>query len=239
MSAACAPTRRRSTTSPATTPSGSRRARSSKASGPAASRCCCSPIRSTPSGSHALGFDGKPFKSVTQGAADLGDRRWPRARPRPAADVVGRSRDAARLRQADAGRGRRPTCAPRSRLTESAACLVAPEHGPDRGLERMLAGAGARRTATKPVLEINPRHALVSRFASAREAGSDPAFVENATRLLLDEARVPGWHRAERSGSLRRAPVAGAGQEPRIKSRHDRRGVPGTAGVSPRFRMPS
>ena len=50
MSPRFARTRRRSITSPATTPSGSRRARSSKGSRRAASKCCCSPTRSTPSG---------------------------------------------------------------------------------------------------------------------------------------------------------------------------------------------
>lgn len=40
------------------------------------------------------------------------------------------------------------------------------------------------------MLEINPRHGLVTRLATFREAGGDAAFVESATRLLLDEARI-------------------------------------------------
>ena len=55
----------------------------------------------------------------------------------------------------------------------------------------ILAGAGRLDgVLQKPVLEINPRHSLVARLASVQEAGTDPAFVENATRLLLDEARI-------------------------------------------------
>src|SRR5262252_2598744 len=44
------------------------------------------------------------------------------------------------------------------RLTDSAVCLVAAEHGPDRQLERLLAGAGRIASAAKPILEVNPRH---------------------------------------------------------------------------------
>ena len=56
------------------------------------------------------------------------------------------------------------------RLTDSAVCLVATERGPDRQLERILAGAGqlaAKRA--KPVLEINPKHDLVVALARATD----------------------------------------------------------------------
>ncbi|MFT2588560.1 molecular chaperone HtpG, partial [Escherichia coli] len=42
------------------------------------------------------------------------------------------------------------------RLTESAVCLVAPDHGMDRQWEKLLAGSGRLPAATKPILEINP-----------------------------------------------------------------------------------
>ena len=41
------------------------------------------------------------------------------------------------------------------RLTDSVACLVAPEFGPDRQLERMLAAHGRVSERVKPVLEVN------------------------------------------------------------------------------------
>ncbi len=74
------------------------------------------------------------------------------------------------------------------RLTESAVCLVAPEHGMDRQLEKAAGRRGAARAAAKPVLEINPRHALVARL-SAVEPG-DPQRREDAAHLLFDEARI-------------------------------------------------
>jgi molecular chaperone HtpG len=76
------------------------------------------------------------------------------------------------------------------RLTDSAVCLVAPDHGPDRRLEKILAGAGRLEATQKPVLEVNPRHGVVTRLAAARESGAEPAFVEDAARLLFDEARI-------------------------------------------------
>ena len=73
------------------------------------------------------------------------------------------------------------------RLTDSAVCLVAPEFGPDRPLEKILAGAGRLPTAGKPILEVNPRHALV---ALAALGENERAFKEDAAQLLFDEARV-------------------------------------------------
>jgi len=52
------------------------------------------------------------------------------------------------------------------RLTDSAVCLVAPDSGPDRALERILAGAGRLSSASKPILEVNPRHELVVALAA-------------------------------------------------------------------------
>ena len=56
------------------------------------------------------------------------------------------------------------------RLTDSAVCLVAPELGPDRQLEKLLAGAGRLASSAKPILEINPRHNSSSRWPSSATA---------------------------------------------------------------------
>ena len=137
----------------------------------------------------ALGFDGKPFKSVTQGAADLAQipllDKPEEATPETTAAVAAflafakttLADDVADVRASD-------------RLTQSAVCLVAPEHGPDRRLEKILADAGRLDQVQKPVLEVNPRHELIARLAAAQEKGGDGAYVETVTRLLLDEARI-------------------------------------------------
>ena len=74
------------------------------------------------------------------------------------------------------------------RLTDSAVCLVAPEVGPDRQLEKLLASAGRLKTAAKPILEVNPRHAIIAALAALGE--DDRSFKEDAAQLLFDEARV-------------------------------------------------
>ena len=42
-----------------------------------------------------------------------------------------------------------------------AACLVSDQHDISANLERLLKAAGQKRTAAKPILEINPAHPLV------------------------------------------------------------------------------
>ena len=74
------------------------------------------------------------------------------------------------------------------RLTDSAVCLVAPDTGPDRALERLLAGAGRLNAASKPILEVNPHHELV--IALAALGDGERAFKEDAAHLLFDEARL-------------------------------------------------
>jgi molecular chaperone HtpG len=65
---------------------------------------------------------------------------------------------------------------------------VAGGSGPDRELERLL----ARQTpglGTKPILEINTRHALVKAISDAKLGGRD-ADVADLSELLLDEAQI-------------------------------------------------
>ena len=130
-------------------------------------------------------FEGKPFKSVTQGAADL--------TLIPRTDAAGDTADAApevadfvtfvKETLGDAVSDVRVS----DRLTDSAVCLVATERGPDRQLERILAGAGQLAgEAAKPVLEINPKHDLVVALARA----TDKDLRTDAAYLLLDDARV-------------------------------------------------
>ena len=84
---------------------------------------------------------------------------------------------------------------PSDRLTDSPVCLVAPEHGPDRQLEKLLAGAGRLTTASKPILEVNPRHDIIVTLASLGD--DDRAFKQDAAHLLFDEARILEGDRPE------------------------------------------
>jgi len=134
-----------------------------------------------------VSFDGKPFKSVTQGAADLALIPLLETKEEPAADIAEPVKQFLAFVKTALGEAVAEVRAS-DRLTDSAVCLVAPESGPDRALERLLAGAGRLSTASKPILEINPRHATI--VALATLGPSDQAFKEDAAHLLFDEARV-------------------------------------------------
>jgi molecular chaperone HtpG len=133
------------------------------------------------------GFDGKPFKSVTQGAADLALIARLDAAPAAAPEVAQQVKDFLDFVKAALGEAVADVRAS-DRLTDSAVCLVAPDSGPDRALERLLAGAGRLPSASKPILEVNPQHELVVALAALGEA--DRGFKEDAAHLLLDEARL-------------------------------------------------
>lgn len=132
-------------------------------------------------------FEGKPFKSVTQGAADLSDTPLLDGSAKPDAETS--SEIATFLAFVKTALGDAVFDVKASdRLTESAVCLVAPELGPDRQFERLLNAAGRLDKAAKPILEINPRHERIAAFA---KLGKDErAFKEDIAHLLYDEARV-------------------------------------------------
>ena len=125
--------------------------------------------------------DEKPLRSVTQGAADLSLL--------PAPETEGEVADVSALVPAlktalgDAVDDVRPT----DRLVGSAAVLAAPARGPDLQMQRLLRRTGRGGPALPPILEINPRHALIRALAAQVAAGAD---VGEAAENLFDLARV-------------------------------------------------
>lgn len=71
-----------------------------------------------------------------------------------------------------------------SRLTDSPSCLIAPDNGVDMHMERVLKLHQKYEGTTKPVLEINPDHALVKKIEGMGDGLEDHAY------LLLDMAYV-------------------------------------------------
>jgi len=132
-------------------------------------------------------FEGKAFKSVTQGAADL--TLIPRidAKEEPPSQTDEAVTNFVAFIKETLGEAVSDVRIS-DRLTDSPVCLVAPETGLDRQLEKLLAGAGRLKVTAKPILEINPRHAIVLALASLGE--DDLAFKQDAAHLLFDEARV-------------------------------------------------
>ena len=139
--------------------------------------------------STALGFEGKPFKSVTQGAADI--KTIPLAEG-ATAPAEAPSTEVATLLAFMQQTLENAVAAVRAsdRLAESAACLVAADSGPDRRLERMLAEHGRLDSVSKPILEVNPNHPLVASLARRFKERAEKPLIEDAAWLILDEARL-------------------------------------------------
>jgi molecular chaperone HtpG len=135
----------------------------------------------------APAFDGKKFRSATKGAADLAAIPLLDAttEEKPAAsDAVTGFIAFVKTTLGDAVSDVRAS----DRLTDSAVCLVASDQAPDRSLEKLLHGSGRIASTTKPILEINPRHAMVAALAELGDG--ERSFKEDAAHLLFDEARV-------------------------------------------------
>lgn len=131
-------------------------------------------------------FEGKPLKSLSQGDLNLDliprvDEKDEAKKDEPEAD------EAATIAVIKAALGERVSDVKAStRLTSSASCLVADSQGPSRELERILAQQN-RGMRTKPILEINLRHPMVTAITRA-QAGSKT--VDDLSLLLLEQAQI-------------------------------------------------
>ena len=73
-----------------------------------------------------------------------------------------------------------------ARLTDSPSCLVLGENDMGLAMQRLLKQAGHEVPTSKPILEINPAHALVKRL----ESEADAAHATDLGLLLLDQAQL-------------------------------------------------
>jgi molecular chaperone HtpG len=129
---------------------------------------------------HLTEFDGKSLVSVAKGGLDLGkledetEKKKMEEEAGELAPLVERVRKSLGERVKDV----RVTL----RLTDSPACLVADEHDLGANLARMLKAAGQSAPASKPILELNPRHAVVLRLKDEQQHFDDWA------KVLFDQA---------------------------------------------------
>ncbi|HTA65499.1 MAG TPA: molecular chaperone HtpG [Xanthomonadaceae bacterium] len=72
------------------------------------------------------------------------------------------------------------------RLTESPSCIVVNDHDMGLAMQRLLKQAGHEVPDNKPILEINPTHALATRLQDEPDA----ARAEDIALLLLDQAQL-------------------------------------------------
>ena len=135
----------------------------------------------------ALGYEGKPFKSVTQGSADLDLIKLKHEATPDAEQDASTAVLTAALKQALGDKVKDVRAS--KRLTESAVCIVN-DSMMDRTLEKLLSrqkDSGV--SVSAPILEVNAGHPLIKALAAlvkAKGAGS----VDDAALLLLDQAFI-------------------------------------------------
>ncbi|WOO30887.1 molecular chaperone HtpG [Diaphorobacter limosus] len=124
-------------------------------------------------------FDGTPLQSVAKGAVDLG-KLQDEAEKKAAEEAAEAFKPLlAKLKEAlkDKAEDVRVT----TRLVDSPACLVVQDDGMSQQLARMLKQAGQSAPESKPVLEVNPEHALVKKLDGS-------VHFHDLAHILFDQA---------------------------------------------------
>ncbi|HEY0766651.1 MAG TPA: molecular chaperone HtpG [Steroidobacteraceae bacterium] len=129
-------------------------------------------------------YEGKRFKDAARGNLELGglasdaDRKQHDVQLRESKGLLKRIKDAL---------GERVTEVRVSeRLRESPACLVLGEHDLGERMRRILAAAGQKTPAVRPVLEVNVSHPLVTYL----DGVADVAQFAELAQLLYDQAAL-------------------------------------------------
>ncbi|OHZ00046.1 molecular chaperone HtpG [Salinicola sp. MIT1003] len=133
--------------------------------------------------SHLTEFDGKSFADVAKGNLELDDMADEAEKQAQEETAKAKEDLVKRVQQAlgDNVQEVRVT----HRLTDSPACVVLPEHEMGFQMRRMMEAAGQPLPEVKPILELNPDHALVSRLESTEGGNFD-----DLAHILLDQAVI-------------------------------------------------
>ena len=129
-------------------------------------------------------FDGKPMRSVARGDLDLGKLTPQPETPDPEKAAAAHNDVLARMKSALADRASDVRIT--HRLTDSPACLVSEEHGMSTNLERLLKASGQPVRATKPILEINLEHPIITRLQDETDSGKFSSW----SHILFDQATL-------------------------------------------------
>ncbi len=133
---------------------------------------------------HLMEFDGKQFQDVGRGELDLGeleaedDKKAKEKLSKQHKDLLKRVKD---VLKDDVEEVRVTT-----RLTDSPACLVVGEHDMGAQMRRIMEAAGQKVPDTKPVLELNPEHPLVTKLDSE----SDEDRFSDLAHILFNQANL-------------------------------------------------
>ena len=124
-------------------------------------------------------FDGTPMQSVAKGAFDLGSLQD--EEEKKAAEEAAETFKPLLAKLKEALKDKAEDVRVTSRLVDSPACLVVTDNGMSMQLARMLKQAGQQAPETKPVLEVNPEHALVKKLEGS-------VHFHDLANILFDQA---------------------------------------------------
>ncbi|HWP00890.1 MAG TPA: molecular chaperone HtpG [Methylococcus sp.] len=127
-------------------------------------------------------YEGKPLQSVARGDLDLGKLADEEEKKTDTAQEERFQPLLERLKQVLGNKINDVRLS--HRLTDSPACLIVESYGMSRTMERILKSAGQSVPTSKPILELNPRHALIDRLRNE----SDATRFEDLANLLFDQA---------------------------------------------------
>jgi molecular chaperone HtpG len=129
---------------------------------------------------HLTEFDGKPLVSVAKGGLDLGKLEDEQEKTEQAKEADEYKELVERICKSlgEQVKDVRIT----HRLTDSPACLVSDEYDLGGNLARILKAAGQKAPASKPILEINPKHPVVLRLKH------EESRFDDWSRVLFDQA---------------------------------------------------
>ena len=124
-------------------------------------------------------FDGTPLQSVAKGAVDLGQLQD--EAEKKAFDEAAETFKPLLAKLKEALKDKAEDVRVTTRLVDSPACLVVQEDGMSQQLARMLKQAGQAAPDAKPVLEVNPEHALVKKLDGS-------VHFHDLAHILFDQA---------------------------------------------------
>ena len=136
-------------------------------------------------------YEGKGFKSVTKGNADLSkfepkeDNKNKKTKPANKKEIE------TLISEMKSHLGEKVKDIKSSQmLTDSPVCLTADEAEMDIHLERLMRQHKRLDKESKKILEINASHDLIKSLAKIVSKSSDKSIVNDVSHLLLDQARI-------------------------------------------------
>ncbi|MGB3881831.1 MAG: molecular chaperone HtpG [Diaphorobacter nitroreducens] len=124
-------------------------------------------------------FDGTPLQSVAKGAVDLG--KLQDEAEKKAAEEAAEAFKPVLVKLKEALKDKAEDVRVTTRLVDSPACLVVQDGGMSTQLARLLKQAGQSAPDAKPVLEVNPEHALVKKLDGS-------VHFHDLAHILFDQA---------------------------------------------------